>query len=318
MTNFPPAHQSNVTGALVATFEKIPAAPAEDFTRPVFAAGAVLWRRNQHGDVEYACIHRPHYDDWSLAKGKVDPGESLPATAAREILEETGFHVRLTKLLPKVTYPMGGKTKVVYYWLAEVIGGSFIANSEVDTISWLGFDAAVATLSYTLDHTTLRAADAQIQRGETSRIVLVRQTGKESQATLTKATQLARMLAPFHPQSVHSLSEHACVATATPLAQWLGIKVATFGIAVEDLPQADFAQLIRSLTDVPGTHVVVARGKLIRTFLQQLCPALADAGVIEVFKGSCWLLGFNNRQLVGIDYVASAAAVLAAKNTVSQ
>ena len=41
----------------------------------------------------------PFYDDWSLPKGKLDPGESLPVTAAREILEETGYTAQLGALL---------------------------------------------------------------------------------------------------------------------------------------------------------------------------------------------------------------------------
>ena len=40
---------------------------------------------------EVAVVHRPRYDDWSLPKGKVDPGETEPVTAVREVLEETGY-----------------------------------------------------------------------------------------------------------------------------------------------------------------------------------------------------------------------------------
>ena len=39
-------------------------------------AGAVLWQFVDGGDIRIAIIHRPRYDDWSLPKGKVDPGES--------------------------------------------------------------------------------------------------------------------------------------------------------------------------------------------------------------------------------------------------
>ena len=41
--------------------------------------------------VEVALVHRPRYDDWSLPKGKVDPGETEPVTAVREVEEETGL-----------------------------------------------------------------------------------------------------------------------------------------------------------------------------------------------------------------------------------
>ena len=83
-------------------YQAVPRDPAAEFKRTTLAAGAVLWR-GERDNAEVAVIHRPHYDDWSLAKGKVDPGESLSATAAREIWEETGYDVKLGKLIGKVT-----------------------------------------------------------------------------------------------------------------------------------------------------------------------------------------------------------------------
>ena len=125
--------------------QEIPTDPAKEFKRTTLAAGAVLWRGNPQ-DPEVAVIHRPHYDDWSLPKGKVDPGESLPTTAAREILEETGYDVKLGKLIGKVTYPVQGRTKVVYYWLAQYLKGSFGDNSETDELRWLPIDEALSLI----------------------------------------------------------------------------------------------------------------------------------------------------------------------------
>lgn len=68
----------------------------------VLAAGAALWRHQEHpeqdnaaGAIEVALVHRPRYDDWSLPKGKLDPGETAAIAAVREIAEETGFTARL-------------------------------------------------------------------------------------------------------------------------------------------------------------------------------------------------------------------------------
>ena len=41
------------------------------------------------GDLEVVLVHRPRYDDWSLPKGKVDPGETDEQAALREVQEET-------------------------------------------------------------------------------------------------------------------------------------------------------------------------------------------------------------------------------------
>ena len=39
-------------------------------------------------------MHRPRYDDWSWAKGKLDPGEDWAVAAVRETLEETALSRR--------------------------------------------------------------------------------------------------------------------------------------------------------------------------------------------------------------------------------
>ncbi|WP_367651783.1 NUDIX hydrolase [Curtobacterium sp. MCPF17_052] len=61
---------------------------------PVIAAGAVVWRE-QDGEPLVLLIHREHHKDVSFPKGKVDPGESIPEAAVREIDEETGYRVHL-------------------------------------------------------------------------------------------------------------------------------------------------------------------------------------------------------------------------------
>ena len=59
-------------------------------TEVIQGAGVVLWRVTKK-TTEIALVHRPKYDDWSLPKGKVEPGETHLACAAREATEETGF-----------------------------------------------------------------------------------------------------------------------------------------------------------------------------------------------------------------------------------
>ena len=57
--------------------------------RGILAAGAVVWRYDKDGQVLVLLIHRPRYDDWSIPKGKVDPGETFLQAAIREAKEET-------------------------------------------------------------------------------------------------------------------------------------------------------------------------------------------------------------------------------------
>ena len=126
----------------------------------VRAAGAVVYRRSGD-DVEWAVIHRPRYDDWSLPKGKLDPGEDFETAAVREVSEEIGVHGTLGVELPSTSYHDNkGRSKVVRYWLMEVPGDDtgFAPNDEVDELRWLGADAARAILTYERDRALLDAA----------------------------------------------------------------------------------------------------------------------------------------------------------------
>jgi 8-oxo-dGTP diphosphatase len=124
----------------------------------VKAAGGVVWRRGA-GGVEIAVAHRPHRSDWSLPKGKLDPGESWERAALREVEEEIGFRCRLGRELSPVSYTDNrGRAKVVRYWLMEPEGGEFIPNDEVDELRWLIPSAAVELLTYPHDRELVASA----------------------------------------------------------------------------------------------------------------------------------------------------------------
>ena len=117
----------------------------------VKAAGGVVWRRGA-GGVEVAVAHRPHRDDWSLPKGKLDPGETWEEAALREVHEEIGFRCRLGRELSPVSYTdQKGRSKVVRYWLMEPLEGEFTPNDEVDELRWLIPSAAAELLTYPHD-----------------------------------------------------------------------------------------------------------------------------------------------------------------------
>ena len=131
-------------------------------TAPVIkAAGALPWSRRHGERLQVALVHRPRYDDWSWAKGKLDPGEAWPVAAAREVFEETGLHVRLGRPLPSSAYTVADGTglrvaKEVRYWAAEVVGGAGTLVNEIDEVVWLDATAAAARLSYARDQDQLR------------------------------------------------------------------------------------------------------------------------------------------------------------------
>ncbi len=128
----------------------------------VHAAGGAVWRRGDDGSVEWAVIHRPRYDDWSLPKGKLDPGEDFPDAALREVHEEIGARCALGAELPPTTYTdHKGRSKLVRYWLMEAgADDAFAPNEEVDQVDWLAADGARHALSYDRDRELLQAAVA--------------------------------------------------------------------------------------------------------------------------------------------------------------
>ena len=127
---------------------------------PIRAAGGVVWRRNGEGPIRILVVHRPRYDDWSLPKGKADPGESDADCALREVREETGLACRLGAELPSTSYRDNkGRPKTVRYWAMAPVSdeGRFIPNAEIDEIRWLPVAEAVKLLSYDHDRPVVEA-----------------------------------------------------------------------------------------------------------------------------------------------------------------
>jgi 8-oxo-dGTP diphosphatase len=105
------------------------------------AAGCVVVR-----DGRVLLIHRERYDDWSLPKGKLDPGESWEEAALREVEEETGVRGELGEYLGETSY----SGKVVRWWLMRTDMDA-VPSNEVDAVQWVEIEEAAAILSYARD-----------------------------------------------------------------------------------------------------------------------------------------------------------------------
>jgi 8-oxo-dGTP diphosphatase len=107
-------------------------------------------------DGRVALIHRPKYDDWTLPKGKLEPGESYEDAALREVREETGMTCSLGRELSSASYEdRKGRSKLVRYWLMEPQSGEFAPNDEVDELRWLDRAEANELLSHEHDRELL-------------------------------------------------------------------------------------------------------------------------------------------------------------------
>src|SRR4051794_14482332 len=117
----------------------------------VRAAGGVVWRAGAHGP-EIVLIHRPKYDDWSLPKGKNEPGEDDLACALREVEEETSLQCEAGDELPSGSYhDRLGRPKIVRYWVMRPVRGDGRAQNEVDEVCWMTPDEAKHKLTYEHD-----------------------------------------------------------------------------------------------------------------------------------------------------------------------
>jgi 8-oxo-dGTP diphosphatase len=125
-----------------------------------------VWRRNDGDQVEVAVVHRPKYDDWSLPKGKLEPGESELEAALREVVEETGLRCEPGQELPSSEYhDRFDRPKVVRYWSMSPVGGTFRPTREVDEMRWLTVDDAAALLTYPRDRDVLTSFSADGRAG---------------------------------------------------------------------------------------------------------------------------------------------------------
>jgi 8-oxo-dGTP diphosphatase len=120
----------------------------------VKAAGGLVRR-----DGRIAVVHRPRYDDWSLPKGKLDPGETWEQAAVREVEEESGVRGELLEPLGEDRYRDNkGRPKVVRWWrMRPVQDHGLTPNDEVDERRWLAPQDALPLLTYERDRELVAA-----------------------------------------------------------------------------------------------------------------------------------------------------------------
>ncbi|UUO04120.1 NUDIX hydrolase [Mycolicibacterium novocastrense] len=292
----------------------------------MLAAGAVLWRPNGGPDApEVALIHRPRYDDWSLPKGKVDPGETEPVTAVREVHEETGYAAYLGRRLSSVSYPVEGGKKKVRYWAARVVGGEFSPNDEVDELKWLPLPAAIKQLDYPHDRKVLRRFAKY--PADTKTVLIVRHAtagsksrfkGDDRKRPLDKngraqAQSLVALLLAFGADQLFAADRVRCVSTLEPLAEELGQTIRSDELLTEEA-YAENRKVARQrfleIAGTPGTPVICTQGKVIPDLIEWWCErdgVRPDKSRNR--KGSTWVMSIHNGRLIAADHMGSPLAV---------
>ena len=257
------------------------------------AAGVVPLRHGSAG-TEVLVIHRPHRGDWSLPKGKLNPGEHVLTAAVRECSEETGLRPTLGLPLPTQVYNVEGRLKSVQYWICSVPDEPFIANEEVDEARWIPITSARDVLSYEQDAALVGLAAAS---PPTEPLILVRHAQATKRAEFTgsadadrplamrghvQAEEIADLLAAYGVSRLLSSPAQRCVETLQPYAHHWGITLTRESDLSEEghasHPYAAAMRLGELLATPPSTAVCTHRPVL---------PALMD-GLVSLAGAQEW------------------------------
>jgi 8-oxo-dGTP diphosphatase len=108
---------------------------------------------------------------WCLPKGIIDRDEDPPATALREVREETGLTGEILYELGQISYwyylreEMIRVHKTVYFFLLKFIEGSTDDHDhEVDEARWFPIDDAIEKLTYKSEKEIMRKAKVMIDK----------------------------------------------------------------------------------------------------------------------------------------------------------
>ncbi|WP_250506608.1 NUDIX hydrolase [Bowdeniella massiliensis] len=257
-------------------------------TGVVHAAGAVLWRERR-GKLEVLLVHRPTYDDWAWPKGKVEKGESLPAAAVREVEEETGYRVALSRSLGTVRYRLkDGRHKESHYWAANADAPVGIwdqargkvkraPKKEIDETRWVGAKQAAKLLTYPHDREPLFQLldEYNDDRLRTWTVLIVRHArakkreafdGPEERRPLTEkqgrdqAKRLMPLLSAYGVARVITSPWERCAATVEPYANVIGAELETASELTEaahEKKPKKVTRLIREEMFTPGEAVAL-------------------------------------------------------------
>ncbi len=267
-----------------------------------------MWRLVD-GKLKVLVIHRTAYADVTLPKGKVDPGETLAETAAREIFEETGIRVSLGIPVGVSRYRMPNKRqKIVHYWAAEatdeaIRASAFVPNKEIAALEWVGPKRALKHLSYPVDIEILENFLKFVDDGilSTFPVVVLRHAkavsredweGPDAARPLTAkgAKQAAAVVGPlkaFGVRKIISSDAVRCVTTVTPLAAALGREIDRTHLISQDAWEegsSDARSVIGKRVRSRKPAVLCSHGPLLPDILGEL--ALATGTLRGSYLGS--------------------------------
>ncbi len=125
------------------------------------SCGAVVFR-DIKGEVRYLLIKNKRSTHWGFPKGHIEKGETKEETALREVLEETGLHLKLIDGFETVSkYKIQNKIeKQVSIFVGTTTDTvTKIQKEEIEDYIWLTLDRALSLLKFENDKEILLNAN---------------------------------------------------------------------------------------------------------------------------------------------------------------
>jgi 8-oxo-(d)GTP phosphatase len=273
-------------------------------------------------------VHRPKYDDWSLPKGKREPGEHVLLTVVREVFEETSVRPVLGPRLRTAEYLAAGRPKQVDYWSAVSPGYQAAPSHEIDAVSWLPLPQVRERLSYSHDADVISG----LLPRKTVPLILVRHASAghkddwagddlarplDAQGSLD-ALLLASLLACFAPGArVISSPALRCIETVRPYAAGFGGSVEAEAALAAPGRTGDFSvhrtdggdslrPLVRDLVAAGRPAVVCLHRENLSAALTAACSALGAPSPVadpdpSLPKGGFWVVHAAAGELAGLE-----------------
>lgn len=284
------------------------------------AAGTIVWRRNDSGEVEVAIIHRPKYEDWSFPKGKCEVGENSIACAHRETVEETGFEIRFKEFLGEISYLAEGTAKRVRYWSAKFLRQvGTPMQGEVDQVLWKSPNEAEELLSRESDREILKrflATDLDSQV-----LILLRHAkaiaredwqNEDLDRPLStigeqQAKRLISTLTPFGIGEIHSSSAVRCYETISPLARALSLEYFFTDSLTEYVFTKNSARTFKyidRLLENSDPTLVCGHNPILPQYLAEKYSRQGfEISEAALKPGEAWILHHIGKEVISVDHL---------------
>jgi 8-oxo-dGTP pyrophosphatase MutT (NUDIX family) len=158
---------------------------AQNLKREFSAGGAVfrkLKTKNEKLKTEWLLIRPSGKKRWQLPKGLIDEGESSRKAALREVREEGGAETEVLEKIDTIKiffhYHYEGAPKelvlktITFYLMRYLKDTKEGPDFEVEKVSWLPFEEAYKTLTFTSEKKVLKKAEKILEARERQPVLL--------------------------------------------------------------------------------------------------------------------------------------------------